>query len=189
MARLIFLGPPGAGKGTQAAIVAEQLRLAHISTGDILRAAVREGTPLGQEANSYMSRGDLVPDSVVLGLVKEALQNITPDQKGWILDGFPRNESQAKALDDILQGIGQSSDCAINLDVADDILIQRLLNRGRQDDTEEVVRNRLQVYRDQTAPLIDFYQSRSHLVSIDGNAAVETVTHRIQDAVHQRVAA
>lgn len=189
MARLIFLGPPGAGKGTQAAIVAEKLHLAHISTGEILRSAVRDGTPLGKEADSYMSKGDLVPDSVVLGLVKEALQGIQPDQKGWILDGFPRNEPQAKALDEILQNIGQSSDCAINLDVVDDVLIARLLNRGRQDDSEAVVRNRLQVYRDQTAPLIDFYQSRSHLVSINGDAEVGEVTHRIQEAIHQRVAA
>lgn len=189
MTRLIFLGPPGAGKGTQAAIVAEKLYLAHISTGEILRAAVRDGTPLGQEANAYMSRGDLVPDSVVLGLVQEALQNITAEQKGWILDGFPRNESQAKALDEILHTIGQRSDCAINLDVADEVLISRLLNRGRQDDSEEVVRNRLQVYREQTAPLIDFYQSRSHLVSINGDADIGDVTDRIQDAIHQRVAA
>ncbi|KKI98854.1 adenylate kinase [Prochlorothrix hollandica] len=188
MARLIFLGPPGAGKGTQAAIVAESLSLAHISTGEILRSAVRQGTPLGQEANTYMAKGDLVPDTVVLGLVKESLQQLTPDQKGWILDGFPRNYSQAQALDGILVDISQSSDCAINLDVIDDILISRLLSRGRQDDSESVVRNRLQVYRDQTAPLIDFYESRNHLVSINGSAQVDEVTRRIQEAIQQRVA-
>lgn len=183
MTKFIFLGPPGAGKGTQAALLAAEMNLAHISTGEILRAAVQEQTPLGQEAKAFMDRGELVPDTLVLGLVKERLASLNGSTAGWILDGFPRNINQAEALDDLLQDIQQQSDCAVNLDVPDEILIPRLLGRGRQDDTEAIVRTRLQVYRDQTAPLIDFYQNRQHLVSVNGNADVEDVTQRLKSAI------
>lgn len=183
MTKFIFLGPPGAGKGTQAALLAEEMNLAHISTGEILRAAVQEQTPLGQEAKAFMDRGELVPDTLVLGLVKERLGSLNGSTAGWILDGFPRNINQAEALDDLLRDIQQQSDCAVNLDVPDEILIPRLLGRGRQDDTEAIVRTRLQVYRDQTAPLIDFYQNRQHLVSVNGNADVEDVTQRLKSAI------
>jgi len=132
-----------------------------------------------------MSQGNLVPDRVVLGLVQERLENLPDDSQGWILDGFPRNESQARSLDAILAAIAQESYRTLNLDVPDEILIDRLLKRGRQDDSESVVRHRLQVYRDQTAPLIDFYQSRQNLISIDGNAEVTQVTDRIHQAVTQ----
>jgi len=181
--KFIFLGPPGAGKGTQAALLAAEMNLAHISTGEILRAAVQEQTPLGQEAKAFMDRGELVPDTLVLGLVKERLGSLNGSTAGWILDGFPRNINQAEALDDLLRDIQQQSDCAVNLDVPDEILIPRLLGRGRQDDTEAIVRTRLQVYRDQTAPLIDFYQNRQHLVSVNGNADVEDVTQRLKSAI------
>ncbi len=182
MKRLIFLGPPGAGKGTQASVVAKGGDIAHISTGDILRAAVASQTELGKQADAFMSRGDLVPDELVLGLVKERLQQ--PDaQKGWILDGFPRNAAQAEALDQLLQGIGQSPDFAVNFDVPDEVLVQRLLSRGRKDDTEEVIRHRLTVYREKTAPLIDFYQSRQKLVSVDGNADVEQVNQHLTSLI------
>jgi len=181
--KFIFLGPPGAGKGTQAALLAAEMTLAHISTGEILRAAVRDQTPLGLEAQAFMDRGELVPDTLVLGLVKERLATLNGDTEGWILDGFPRNIAQAEALDHLLRDIHQQSDCAVNLDVPDDILIPRLLSRGRQDDTEAIVRTRLQVYRDQTAPLIDFYQNRQHLVSVNGNAEVQDVTQRLKSAI------
>lgn len=174
MKRLIFLGPPGAGKGTQAVGLAQEARVAHLSTGDILRAAVQEKTPLGEQAAAFMSRGDLVPDELVLGLVKARLTE-SDAQGGWILDGFPRNAAQAEALDVLLAGIGQSSDCTVNFEVPDDVLLERLLQRGRQDDTEAVIRHRLEVYRVQTAPLIEFYKSRNKLLSIDGDADVETV--------------
>jgi adenylate kinase len=181
--KFIFLGPPGAGKGTQAALLAAEMNLAHISTGEILRAAVWDQTPLGLEAQAFMDRGELVPDTLVLGLVKERLATLNGDTEGWILDGFPRNIAQAEALDHLLRDIHQQSDCAVNLDVPDDILIPRLLSRGRQDDTEAIVRTRLQVYRDQTAPLIDFYQNRQHLVSVNGNAEVQDVTQRLKSAI------
>lgn len=183
MTKFIFLGPPGAGKGTQAALLAEEMNLAHISTGEILRAAVRDQTPLGLEAKGFMDRGELVPDTLVLGLVKERLGTLNGSTQGWILDGFPRNIAQAEALDHLLRDIQQQSDCAVNLDVPDEILIPRLLGRGRQDDTEAIVRTRLQVYRDQTAPLIDFYQNRQHLVSVNGNAEVQDVTQRLKSAI------
>ncbi|NJR70747.1 MAG: adenylate kinase [Synechococcales cyanobacterium CRU_2_2] len=182
MKRLIFLGAPGAGKGTQATVVAQDRQIAHISTGDILRAAVAAKTELGQQADTYMSRGDLVPDELVLGLVKQRLQEADA-QAGWILDGFPRNAAQAEALDSLLADIGQSPDHAINLDVPDEILVARLLDRGqaqgRKDDTEEVIRHRLRVYREQTAPLIDFYELVGKLVSVNGDAPVEAVTHHL----------
>jgi adenylate kinase len=177
--RLIFLGPPGAGKGTQAVKLAEAAAIAHISTGDILRAAVAAQSPLGKQADDYMSRGDLVPDELVLGLVQERLKQADA-QNGWILDGFPRNAAQAAALDKLLESIDQSSDRTVNFEVPDDVLVERLLQRGRQDDTEAVIRHRLGVYRQQTAPLIDFYQSRQKLVSIDGDTEVAAVAAALQ---------
>ncbi len=179
MKRLIFLGPPGAGKGTQAAVVAQEANIAHISTGDILRAAVANQTDLGKKAETYMSRGDLVPDDLVLGLVKERLEQADA-QAGWILDGFPRNAVQAEALDVLLAGIHQSPDSAVNFDVPDEALVQRLLQRGRKDDEEAVIRHRLVVYREQTAPLIAFYQQRGKLVSVNGDASVEEVTTHLR---------
>ena len=179
MARLILLGAPGAGKGTQAKVLAEFGKIPHISTGDILRVAVTHETPLGLKAKSYMAQGNLVPDTLVVDLIRERLSQ--PDAaKGWILDGFPRNVTQAMFLDDLLADIAQTYSYAVNLDVPDEILVQRMLGRGRQDDTEAVIRRRLQVYNDQTAPLIDFYQSRHKLVSVDGNVAPESVTHELR---------
>ena len=179
MARLIFLGAPGAGKGTQAQALAELSQIPHISTGEILRGAVALQTPLGLKAKSYMDQGNLVPDQLVIALIKERLSQ--PDaRRGWILDGFPRNVTQALFLDELLVEINQAYGCAVNLEVPDDVLVQRMLSRGRQDDTEGVIRNRLQVYHDQTAPLIDFYQSRQKLVSIDGNVSPEEVTGELK---------
>lgn len=179
MARLIFLGAPGAGKGTQAKALATWGEIPHISTGEILREAVAQQTSLGLKAQSYMDQGNLVPDQLVIALIRERLSQ--PDaEKGWILDGFPRNEPQAAFLDQLLTEIDQVYGYAVNLEVPDDVLVQRMLSRGRRDDTEAVIRRRLQVYHDQTAPLIDFYQTRHKLMSIDGNIPPEAVTGKLK---------
>ncbi|MBC7971002.1 MAG: adenylate kinase [Verrucomicrobia bacterium] len=179
MARLIFLGAPGAGKGTQAKSLATLGQIPHISTGEILRGAVAQQTPLGLQAQSYMDQGNLVPDQLVIALIRERLSQ--PDaQKGWILDGFPRNETQAAFLDQLLVEIDQTYSYAVNLEVPDDVLVQRMLGRGRKDDTEEVIRRRLQVYHDQTAPLIDFYQTRQKLMSINGDIPPAGVTDKLK---------
>lgn len=179
MARLIFLGPPGAGKGTQAKALAEAWQIPHISTGDILRESVASKTPLGIKAQGYMDRGELVPDQLVIDLVRERLGK--PDaQSGWILDGFPRTVTQANFLEDLLTEIKQPYDRVVNFEVPNSVLIERMLGRGRKDDSEEVIRHRLEVYRKQTAPLIDFYESRQQLISIDGNLTVEDVTAELR---------
>lgn len=175
MTRLIFLGPPGAGKGTQAQILAGICQLPHISTGDILRAAVKQQTDLGKKAEHYMNAGELVPDHLMLELIRERLLQ-DDAEAGWILDGFPRNVPQAEFLDDLLSELNQPYDCVVNLEVPDEVLLVRLLSRGRKDDTEAVIRHRLQVYRQQTEPLIDFYRQRQQLISVDGNQVMEAVT-------------
>lgn len=182
MARLIFLGAPGAGKGTQAAILAKACAIPHVSTGDILRAAVAGQTALGQQAQAYMDRGELVPDALVVDLIRERLAQ--PDsQSGWILDGFPRTVPQALFLEELLSSIQHEYDYAVNLEVPDEVLVVRLLNRGRKDDTEVVIRRRLQVYREQTAPLIEYYHSRHKLVSINGDASADAVTAELKNLV------
>jgi adenylate kinase len=180
--RLIFLGPPGAGKGTQAYALAQAQQIPHISTGDILRAAVALKTELGQKAQGYMDKGELVPDHLILELVRDRL-GYDDIKAGWILDGFPRTVAQATFLDDLLDDMQQSCDWVINFDVPDEVLVARLLGRGRKDDTEDVIRNRLAVYREQTAPLIDFYQQRNKLVSVDGNQPIERVTTALDQIV------
>lgn len=180
MARLIFLGAPGAGKGTQAQLLSKVGHIPHISTGDILRHAVEQKTPLGVKAQAYMDRGDLVPDQLVVDLIQERLSQ-NDAQSGWILDGFPRNVSQAKFLDELLAEIEQDVHHVVNLEVPDQVLLSRLLERGRKDDTESVIQNRLQVYRNQTAPLIDFYSQRDKLVTINGNQSMESVTKELEN--------
>lgn len=182
MTRLIFLGPPGAGKGTQANMLSEHCDVPHIATGDILRAAVADQTELGQKAEQYMNAGELVPDALILNLIRERLTQ--PDAKdGWVLDGFPRNVPQAEFLEQLLDEINQPFDFVINLDVPDEVIIARLLKRGRKDDAEEVIRHRLDVYRQQTAPLIDFYRNRQKLVSIDGNQEMASVNADLRKVV------
>lgn len=175
MARLIFLGPPGAGKGTQAYLLASACEIPHVSTGEILRSAVTEKTELGLKAQSYMDQGELVPDELILGMVRDRLGQ-SDAQPGWILDGFPRNVSQAKFLDELLEEIHQSCDFVVNLDVPDEVLVARLLGRGRKDDAEDVIRHRLAVYREQTEPLIDFYRERQQLFSVNGNRPIDEIT-------------
>jgi adenylate kinase len=184
--RLIFLGPPGSGKGTQAAVISSTYGFPHISTGDILRQAVQQGTDLGLQAQAYMDKGDLVPDSLILGIVRDRLGE-DDARKGWLLDGFPRTVDQATYLESLLHDIGQSCDRVLNLQVSDDSIVQRLLGRGRKDDNEDVIRHRLQVYREQTSPLIDFYQSREKLVSVNGDRAVDEVTHSLKAVVHSLI--
>ena len=174
MIRVIFLGPPGAGKGTQASVLSEDFDVPHISTGDILRSAVADKSELGQKAESYMNAGELVPDDLILDLIRERLDKEDAG-KGWILDGFPRNVGQANFLDRLLEEMAQPCECVLNLEVPDDVLISRLLARGRKDDNEEVIRNRLQVYRQQTEPLIEFFRSRQQLISINGHQSMESV--------------
>lgn len=182
MTRLIFLGAPGAGKGTQAKRLADLCDIPHISTGDILRNEVTQGTPLGVKAKSYQEKGELVPDNLILDMMRERLTQ--PDTKpGWILDGFPRNVSQAGFLDALLTELHQNCDRVINLEVPDEVLVTRLLGRGRKDDTEEVIRRRLEVYREQTAPLIDFYHQRQQLVSVNGNQPMAEVTEELKRAI------
>jgi len=179
---LIFLGPPGSGKGTQSTFLAKHYHLAHISTGDILREAIAAKTSLGQQAQAYMNKGELVPDELILAMVKERMSQ--PDvEKGWILDGFPRNVSQAIFLDNLLEQKNHRAKYVVNLDVPDEAIIQRLLLRGRKDDTEETIRRRLEVYREQTAPLIEYYRDRGTLHAVNGNRLPEEVTQSLKEAI------
>jgi len=184
--RIVLLGPPGSGKGTQAALLQERLGLVHISTGDLLRKAVDQGTDLGVQAKTYMDAGDLVPDDLMLGLIEERLG--APDvAKGFILDGYPRNLSQARALDEVLERIGQPVDLAISVTVDEGEIVERLskraLEEGRSDDTEDVIRNRLRVYTEQTAPVASHYAELNRLREIDGMGTVEQVHQRMLDTL------
>lgn len=184
--RLILFGPPGAGKGTQATAIADEFSLVHIATGDIFRENVGNETELGLRAKEYMERGDLVPDEIVIEMVDERI-NQDDSVDGFLLDGFPRTVPQAKALDDVLARDGNRIDGVIRLLVDDDELISRLLDRaqkeGRSDDTRDVIENRLQVYRDETEPLVEFYRERGVLHEVDGEGDIAEVRDRVLDTV------
>ncbi|MGK7900882.1 MAG: adenylate kinase [Hormoscilla sp.] len=182
MTRLIFLGPPGSGKGTQAAQLANNEQIPHISTGELLRKAVEDKTSLGLKVQSYLDEGELVPDKVVEDLVKERLSK-SDASSGWILDGFPRNVVQAEFLDKLLEEVGQWTDWAIAMEVPDDVIVDRLRERGRSDDSEETIRHRLEVYREKTAPLIDFYRGRGQLKSVNGNQPIADVAAALKQAI------
>ncbi|HEX9977430.1 MAG TPA: adenylate kinase [Acidimicrobiia bacterium] len=174
--RLLIVGPPGAGKGTQADVLCKAIGIPHVSTGEMLRDHVDRGTGLGVRAKAIMDAGDLVPDDIVIAMVRERLN--APDAAcGFLLDGFPRTRAQAEALDGVLGGVGL--DAVITIDVPEDEAVQRIMLRGRSDDTEETVRNRLAVYREQTAPLIDFYERRGLVRPVEGVGAVGEVLARI----------
>ncbi len=178
--RLLFLGPPGAGKGTQAQRLAQSQNLLHLSTGDLLRAEVQSGTPLGQEAEAVMARGELVSDGLVIAIVRSRLEH---HQGGWLLDGFPRNLAQAETLDTLLTELNQAIERVVLMELDDGILIQRLLARGRADDNEDVIRHRLEVYRTQTAPLIEHYKDRGLLIAVDAAGSVEQICANILDCL------
>jgi adenylate kinase len=181
--RLVLVGPPGAGKGTQAVRLAERLDVPHISTGDLFRANLKEETDLGREAKRYMDAGDLVPDEVTVAMVRERLTH-DDAAKGFILDGFPRTRSQAASLGELLGERGEQIDAVVEFQVPEDELVRRLMGRGRDDDTEDVIRRRQQVYRDETAPLLDHYSDR--LVSVDAVGSVEEITDRVAQALRAR---
>ncbi|PJK08981.1 adenylate kinase [Lysobacteraceae bacterium NML120232] len=184
--RLVLLGPPGSGKGTQAVRLKEHLQVPHISTGDMLRAEIAAGSKLGLEAKDVIARGELVSDDILLGMLEERLTR--PDvAKGFILDGYPRNPAQAAALGKLLEKIGQPFDAAVQLDVPTELLVERIAGRakaeGRADDTPESVRVRLKVYNDQTAPVIDFYREKGQLTVVDGVGELDEVFARILQAI------
>ena len=184
--RLIMMGPPGAGKGTQAKFVAEHFGIPAISTGDIFRANVSEGTPLGIEAKRYMDAGDYVPDEVTNLMVRNRIDE-KDAEPGFLLDGYPRTLSQVEELDGMIKFTGHELDAVVVLTVDNEELVQRLLARaeteGRADDTEDVVRRRQEVYEDQTAPLIDVYRDRGLMIEVDGMGEVDEVSKRIFDAL------
>ena len=165
--RIVLLGPPGAGKGTQAIKLAESLDVPQISTGDLFRHNIDAGTTLGLQAKQYLDAGDLVPASLTNALVDDRLNDADVAQ-GFILDGFPRSVEQAEALNDMLKRRGLKLDAVLEFRVPEDELVDRLKGRGRADDTEDVIRNRMKVYRDETAPLLDFYQGELHTVDAVG---------------------
>lgn len=184
--RLVLLGPPGSGKGTQAARLKEYLQVPHISTGDLLRAEVAAGSPLGVQAKEVMARGDFVSDEILLGMLEDRLAR--PDAgNGFILDGYPRNLVQADALGALLKKIGQPMDYAVQLEVATDLLVERIAGRaaaeGRADDTPDVVRNRLDKYTSQTAPVIDYYRQQGQLTVVDGVGSLDEVFSRLIEAL------
>lgn len=210
---LILLGPPGAGKGTQAQKLVDELGVPQISTGDLLRAAVREGTELGKQAKAYMDRGELVPDSVVVGMLAERMK-AGDCAKGFILDGFPRAVSQGEALEDMLSGAGRNIDHVVSIEVPEEELVRRLTGRRscpkcgamfhvmfkpparegvcdncgaelitRADDNEETIRNRIGVYREQTEPLKTFYGDKGLLRKVDGTGTPVEIEERIADAI------
>lgn len=214
--RLVLLGAPGAGKGTQAKKLIEKYSIPQISTGDILRKAVAEGTPLGKEAKAYMDRGELVPDSVVIGIIKERLKE-DDCKKGYILDGFPRNVAQAEALDQMLGELKSPLDFAISIDVSFDELMKRLTGRRtckscgqmyniyfsppkkngicdkcggelfqRDDDKEETIRKRLEVYEAQTAPVIGYYREKGILRSVPGTGSIDEIFNKIISILEKR---
>ena len=178
---LLFLGPPGAGKGTQAALLSEATSYLHLSTGELLRKEIDLATDLGKQVKDIMNKGELVSDQLVLEIVKKNLQR---DNKGWILDGYPRNLSQVKSLNNVLANLNEPVEIVFYLDIPDEVLIKRLLLRGRTDDNEETIKTRLKIYKETTEPLIEYYKNLSLLKYIDANGDLK----KISDDIKQKMA-
>jgi adenylate kinase len=183
---IILLGPPGCGKGTQGAILSKNMSAPRVSTGDLLRAAVKDGTPLGKKAKSFMDQGLLVPDEIILGLIEEVLGS-NHAGTGMIMDGFPRTTVQAEKVDKLLADRKMQIDKVLNFDVPDGELVKRMQGRaaaeGRSDDTPEAFQKRLTVYREQTAPLVDYYRRRGKLADVPGMGTVEEIAVRVRKAL------
>ncbi|MBN8480450.1 MAG: adenylate kinase [Xanthomonadales bacterium] len=187
--RLVLLGAPGSGKGTQAGSLKTALGIPHVSTGDLLRGAVKAGTPLGLKAKAVMEAGQLVSDDIVLGMLEERLAEADA-KAGFILDGYPRNVAQCAALEALLARIGQPIDVAVKLDVPNELIVERIAGRaaaeGRKDDTPETVRERLRVYAEQTEPVADYFARKGKLVVVDGVGTLDEVLARINAALPAR---
>ncbi|MDX1716856.1 MAG: adenylate kinase [Anderseniella sp.] len=186
---IILLGPPGAGKGTQAQRIEDAKGMKQLSTGDMLRAAVAAGTPVGLKAKDIMARGELVPDEVVVGIISDRVED-ADCANGFILDGFPRNVAQAEALDVMLKDKGKTLDAVVQLEVDDAILLSRIEKRAseteggpRADDNADALKKRLDVYHAQTAPLIEYYSAKGNLRSVDGMADMDDVTRQIMEVL------
>jgi adenylate kinase len=180
--KLLIMGPPGVGKGTQANRIKDKLQILHLSTGDILRAEVEAKSAIGMDAKLYMDFGRLVPDHILIEIVKERISR--PDcENGYLLDGFPRTPPQAEGLEEMMHSIGHDLECALSLTADEDELVDRLVKRGeksgRSDDTKEVIRNRQKIYWEQTAPLLDFYRGKGILKEVDGLGEIPEITERI----------
>lgn len=185
--RIIIFGPPGAGKGTQASLISDEYDIPHLSTGEIFRSAIKNETPLGKEVKSILDSGELVPDEKVVGLVEEELKDNKYD-KGYILDGFPRTVPQAEAFDTLLENKGQKLNVFLQLQVPREELISRILSRdeGRSDDSPEKVKNRLDVYREETQPVINHYDRQNLIEIVDGVGSIDKVFDRIQDILEKK---
>tara|TARA_S200000501_G_scaffold273921_1_gene257551 strand:- start:898 stop:1482 length:585 start_codon:yes stop_codon:yes gene_type:complete len=187
---LIFLGPPGSGKGTQAEMLTKKLKYVHISVGDLLRDNISNNTELGKIASSYVDSGELVPDDLIIELVNSSINNFQNENSqfiGVILDGFPRTIKQASSLDIKINDLGVVIKAVIYLDITDEKIISRLENRGRNDDKPELIKNRLVVYRKQTEPLLGFYKNKNLLQSVNGDQNLEKVNNNILDFLKQEV--
>jgi adenylate kinase len=182
--RIVLLGRQGAGKGTQADLLADHYGIRHLSTGDMLRDSAEAGIPVGIEAKQYMDRGELVPDEIVVAVVEERFSNPAEIERGFVLDGFPRTEPQAVDLERFLAPA--QLDVVIDLDVPNDIVVERMLERGREDDTKEAIHRRLELYEQETAPLVDFYGERGLLEVVDGSGDVDKINQRIVAAIDSR---
>jgi adenylate kinase len=188
---VVILGPPGAGKGTQAKRVAADREIPHIATGDMLRAAMEAGTELGARVKGIYDRGDLVPDDLMIDLIRERLEDESTES-GFVLDGFPRTPAQAEALDELLDEIGRELTIVLEFQAPDEVVLERLDGRakteGRSDDGRDIVRRRLQVYAEQTAPLVTYYRARGNLVGIHADRTVDEVFAEVQKVLEQAVA-
>ncbi|NGP87136.1 adenylate kinase [Fodinibius halophilus] len=182
--RIIIFGPPGAGKGTQAQLISKEYGIPHLSTGEIFRSAIKNETPLGKEVKSILDAGELVPDEKVVELVEEELKDDKYDD-GYILDGFPRTVPQAEAFDEILEKKDKQLDAFLQLEVPEEELVDRILSRGegRSDDTPEKVKNRLEVYQNETQPVLNYYQKQDVVIGIDGVGSIEEIFNRIKDTL------